>query len=233
MNIMLETRVLRFNDIFSAIVNIGGAARIITFNSMGLRAGDGYIYFGPDVLFSLHSFALSYVPFRYTCTSIQMWREFDLILLSVGCSIFIAVYCFYFHLSVLFFSAICYFNILFARVSLRSLSLSLKMCVRRACIHQDMFVNISEPVVVGHKRFQTLISPFTTSNKGNIVHSVLYIRCVWHSRLLLLITASLSFFSSSLLVIPRLLAFVRSFDQESARWLLQQNSFAWWYLALA
>lgn len=121
----------------------------------------------------------------------------------------------------------------FSHAFLSGLSLSLKMCVRRACIHQDMFVNISEPVVVGHKRFQTLISPFTTSNKGNIVHSVLYIRCVWHSRLLLLITASLSFFSSSLLVIPRLLAFVRSFDQESARWLLQQNSFAWWYLALA
>lgn len=119
------------------------------------------------------------------------------------------------------------------RTRFSPVSLSLKMCVRRACIHQDMFVNISEPVVVGHKRFQTLISPFTTSNKGNIVHSVLYIRCVWHSRLLLLITASFSFFSSSLLVIPRLLAFVRSFDQESARWLLQQNSFAWWYLALA
>lgn len=116
-----------------------------------------------------------------------MWREFDLIFLFlVGFCYFYRRLLFLFPFVSVILSAICYFNILFARVFL-SLYFGIWIFTPR-----DMFVNISEPVVVGYKRFEHSFYHPAPSITWTLC-TVLYIQSIWHSRLLLLITASHSF----------------------------------------
>lgn len=118
--------------------------------------------------FFLNSSAFA-LRFRFMCVNVaRIWFGTS-VCLCVLVATFIAVYCFYFHFVSFILSAICYFNILFARnpayplTLLRVIRIRIRIraqvqrvkcgCVR-VCTLQDMFVNISKPVVVGYKRFE-------------------------------------------------------------------------------